>query len=378
MSFSSPDLGKGKSFMRHCLYAAILLVSFPSLSPAGPLTVCTRRQLVKLNDQIEGCVVDLTWNHAIRSNRFWSEALGQKRDMYVYLPPGYDGTTKYPLMIWLHGMVQDEKDFLTLVPAFDKAIANGQLPPMVIAAPDGSITGRPSFIHAGSFYINSRAGRYEDYVIQDVYPYLMANFAIRPEHEAHVMAGASMGGFASFNLGIKHRDCFKIVVGIMPPLNLRYLDCKGKHMGDFDPNCWSYADRYRPHTTVGCFFHVFHVQEKHLIEPLFRGTRQSIPPQIARENPIEMLDAYGVKPNDLSMFIGYGAKDEFNIDAQVESFVHVARQRGIEPRVVVDPEGRHNSESGVKMMPEFAAWMTPLLSPYAPKLARRAPVIPEP
>ena len=37
----------------------------------------------------------------------------------------------------------------------------GRLPPMIIAAPDGTIQGRAA-INAGSFYINSEAGRYGD------------------------------------------------------------------------------------------------------------------------------------------------------------------------------------------------------------------------
>ena len=73
-----------------------------------------------------------------------------------------------------------------------------------------------------------------------------------------------------------------------------------------------------------------------------------------------------IKPGDVELYIGYGGKDEFNIDAQVESFLFFAKKRGIEPYVVLDPKGRHRSETGRKMMPEFAAWLTPLIEPFAP------------
>jgi len=39
-------------------------------------------------------------------------------------------------MIYLHGFSQDEQSFLDLVPLIDKAIVRGQLPPMIVAAPD--------------------------------------------------------------------------------------------------------------------------------------------------------------------------------------------------------------------------------------------------
>ncbi len=351
---------------RSCL--SILLVTMTvSCARAGTFTISTKNQIVRLNGKMCGCVVDFTANHC-RDNRFWSDALCHKREMYVYLPPGYDPAERYPIMIWMHGFIQDEKNFLDLAPIFDKAIACGQLPPMIIACPDGSIGGRPSVLQAGSFYINSEAGRFEDYMIVDVWNFLNSNFSIRPEPEAHVLAGGSMGGFGAYNLAIKHRDCFKVVAGFLPPLNMRYADCHGRYMSKFDPDCVGIQERYRPHATIGCFFGVVHIQEKHLIDPLFGKERQAAVFSIARENPMEMLDAYGVKPTDLSMFIGYGGRDEFNLAAQVESFLDFAKKRGFEPYVVYDPKGRHNTETGIKMMPEFAAWITPLIKNYAPPL----------
>src|SRR5436305_1252541 len=78
--------------------------------------------------------------------RIWSEALGEGRDLYVYLPPGFDPRQCYPVVFWLHGIGQDEQSFLTdgVAEIFDRAIACGQLPPVIVVAPDGSRLGRPS------------------------------------------------------------------------------------------------------------------------------------------------------------------------------------------------------------------------------------------
>ena len=66
----------------------------------------------------------------------------EKRDLYVYLPPGYTPDKKYPLGIFLHGNSQDEQFFITKpVQLFDEAIACGKLPPVIVVAPDGSIPG---------------------------------------------------------------------------------------------------------------------------------------------------------------------------------------------------------------------------------------------
>src|ERR1022692_2110852 len=69
-------------------------------------------ELQRVNRSIRGQVLDFTNNHG-HDRRIWSAALGAKRDLYVYLPPGYDGVKKYPLVIFLHGASQDEQVFLT-------------------------------------------------------------------------------------------------------------------------------------------------------------------------------------------------------------------------------------------------------------------------
>ncbi len=348
----------------------IASLSFLSLfgltASAGTIRLGAKYEVVRLNEKIAGSVVDFTNNHRV-DRRFYSEALGEKRDMYVYLPPGYDGTKQYPLMFWLHGVIQDEKDFLSITPIFDKAIVCGDLPPMIVASPDGSIKGNSSLFSGGSFYLNTQAGRFEDFLVVDCWNFVVTHFLVRPEPEAHILAGASMGGFAAFNLGIKYRDRFKVVAGIMPGLNLRYVDCHGRYFADFDPNCTGYSDRYRPHYAIGRFAGgLIVVKQAHMLGPLYSGDRREIAQQVGRESPIEMLDAYDLKPGQLSMFIGYAGKDEFNLDAQAESFLYAAAQRGITPKAVVVPNGRHNSETGLRMMPALAEWLKPQIAPYAP------------
>src|SRR5205814_2302337 len=139
--------------------------------------------------------------------------------------------------LFLHGFAYDEHSFLDMVDLFDKAIACGSFPPAIVAAPDGSVRGRATILNGGSFYVNTRAGRFEDYIMQDVWAFLHRHYPIRPECEAHVLSGGSMGGFGAYNLAIKHRDRVGVVAAIFPPLNLRYLDCHGRYFADFDPNC---------------------------------------------------------------------------------------------------------------------------------------------
>src|SRR5262249_61079320 len=86
----------------------------------------------------------------------------------------------------------------------------------------------------------SRVGRFEDYVMHDVLSFTFSNFPIRPEREAHVAAGLSMGGYGAFVHAINHRETFGTVVGVFPPLNLRWLDQQGRYLAPSAPNNWGW------------------------------------------------------------------------------------------------------------------------------------------
>ena len=58
------------------------------------------------------------------------------------------------------------------------------------AAPDGSLKGRVTLTQPASFWANSRAGNFEDYVMTDVWGFLMGSFPVLPEREAHALGAA--------------------------------------------------------------------------------------------------------------------------------------------------------------------------------------------
>lgn len=345
-----------------CLFGAIVASTVaPGMGSAKPLF--QKNQLQMVNCKLHGQVLDFTRNHG-HDHRLWSAALCSKRDLYVYLPPGYDGVKPFPLLIWLHGFSQDEQSFLSFAPIFDEAIASGKFPPVVLAIPDGSIRGKTSMINAGSFFLNSNAGRFEDFIMSDVWPFLFENFALRPEREAHAFAGASMGGFSAFNLGIKHRDQVGVVAGILPLLNLRYADCHGRRFANFDPDCQGWVECYRPFAYSGRIMHIIPVFQARAMRPL--TTRPPARDYISSENPIEMLHAWNVQTGELAMWVGYGTRDAFNVDAQSEGFIWHAQQRGIVVDASVICRGAHDRITAKKLFAPLSQWLGQRLGPYAP------------
>jgi pimeloyl-ACP methyl ester carboxylesterase len=320
----------------------------------APPALAASRHLDRVNAKLHGRVVDFTHNHGA-DHRIWSPALGQKRDLYVYLPPGFDPNRRYPLSIFLHGAAQDEQFFLQAqVENFDRAMAEGRLPPTIIAAPDGSLRGRAKLLKPATFWANSRAGNFEDYLMTDVWDFLMESFPILPQREAHALVGASMGGSAAFAQAIKHRDRVKIAMGFMPLLNLRYVDCHGHYRSPFDPNCTALRETMHPHEALGRR-KIFTLRFGDLFGPLFGNGPEAVA-GISGINPLELMERSDLQNGELDLFVAYGGKDEFNVAAQVESFLYCARQRGIEVAVAYDPAGRHDLATGLRLQPYAMQW----------------------
>jgi S-formylglutathione hydrolase FrmB len=359
---------EGMSVVRRSLGAVLVFIiwtpSTPAVFPLGWFR--SAQTLDEINRKLHGKVLDFTFNHGC-DRRIYSAALDAKRDLYVYLPPGYDPSQKYPLVFFLHGFSQDENTFLKFVTQFDQQIACGHLPPLIVVAPDGSIRGRATLLNGGSFYVNSKAGRFEDYIMRDVWEFMHRRFPIRPEREAHVMLGGSMGGFGAYYLSIKHRDRIGVVAAVFPPLNLRYLDCHGRYFSNFDPNCYSWRTRIRYFAPIGRYYGgLVTIREHRLIRPLY-GLSRDATAVLAPNNPVEMLESYNVQPGELEMFVGYVGRDEFNLDAQVESFLYFARCRGLQVSSVYLPDGKHSIESARKLLNPLLIWLSPRIAPYSPQ-----------
>jgi S-formylglutathione hydrolase FrmB len=315
-------------------------------------------------DGLAGTLLDFTANHGA-DRRIWSPALGERRAVYVYLPPGFDGRTPLPAGLWLHGLGQSEKGFADVAPLFDAAIRCGKLPPIILAAPDGSIQGRPTLVRTGSFYVNSAAGRFADYIVDDVWHGLVrANFPVKPDRRSHVLAGASMGGFGAYHLGLTRKAEFGVLVGVFPPLDLTYADCRGRFLGEFDAFCRGVRTEFPRNEVVGRFG-PFAVRSSRLTDPLVGGRRADLDERsafIRAVNPADLLDVSDIRPGEFDLWVGYGTRDEFNASGTVQSFAERCRARGFQPDVVVLPDGRHNRATAQALFPAAADWLRPRLA----------------
>jgi S-formylglutathione hydrolase FrmB len=319
------------------------------------------QQVQHVNRKMQGQLIDFTCSQGT-DRRLWSPALQQRRSLFVYVPPGFDPSKKYPLALFLHGAAQDEQFFLqTQVQLFDQAIVAGILPPVIIAAPDGSPHGRASLLAPATFWANSRAGNFEDYLMTDVWNFLMSAFPIRPEREAHAIVGASMGGSAAFALAIKHKERVKIAIAFMPLLNLRYVDCHGRYRTSFDPDCFALRSEMHGLEALGRR-RFFVLRFNDLFAPMFGRGPEALA-GLSSINPLELMERCQLRDGELDLYAAYGCRDEFNVAAQVESFLYCAQQRGITVTVDRDPAGKHDLATGRRLLPKALLWAAPRVPP---------------
>jgi S-formylglutathione hydrolase FrmB len=136
------------------------------------------------------------------------------RDLYLYLPPGYDASAaRYPVIWCLSGFTGRGRMLLNdgtwepgLGDRMDALLASGRAKPAILAMPD-------CFTHlGGSQYVNSPAlGRYEDYLVEELVPLVDSRFRTRADAGHRGVTGKSSGGFGAISLGMKHPDVFSAV-----------------------------------------------------------------------------------------------------------------------------------------------------------------------
>ncbi|MFN4258261.1 MAG: alpha/beta hydrolase [Gemmataceae bacterium] len=338
----------------------LLWAVLPAAAPAQLLRGWRYRHAQKI---LHGCVVDHT-DHNDGDYRIWSPTLCQKRSLYVYLPPGYDPCQQYPLIVWLHGFMENERAFPDRVlPPLDQAIVEGRMPPAIIAAPSGAIPGRP-----GSMFLNTNYGRYEDYVVHDIMEFLFQHYPIRPEREAHVLMGLSSGAWAAYCIAIRHRDLFGNVVGILPPLNPLYLDCHCRYRNrDFDPCCWAQRTELRRRFELVGIYYGLPITFYRQFAPYWGWGDKGLA-RVSDETALYLLDRHDVQPGELNMLAAYIRQDNLNVDAQVESFLYYARCcKGLCVDVIYRLKGGgHNIRTGLQFLPKIADWIGLQLAPFHP------------
>ncbi len=139
---------------------------------------------------------------------------GEWRHALVYTPAEYDNAKnakkRYPVLYLQHGMGEGETSWALqgkMQHIMDNAIASGEAVPMLVVMESGDI--KQPF--GGG---NNSAGRSEygasfyPVLLNDLIPYIDANFRTKADRENRAMAGLSWGGHQTFDVVLQNLDKF--------------------------------------------------------------------------------------------------------------------------------------------------------------------------
>ncbi len=177
---------------------------------------------VKLSDQ-RGTIEKFTYE----AHDYTGDGSVYEKAAFVYLPYGYDASRTYDLLILCHGIGGSEYEWgmtgedSRVKRIMDSLIMAGEIRPFIVVTPNGRAGKKPDYT---AFY------RFDEELRNDLLPALAEKYAVDVTDRSRcAMAGLSMGGMQTINLGIgKCLDLFSAfgAFSACPTTNVSSLTAK--------------------------------------------------------------------------------------------------------------------------------------------------------
>jgi S-formylglutathione hydrolase FrmB len=274
------------------------------------------------------------------------------RRLPIVLPPDYARSERrYPVIVGVTGftgkgimLLNEDAWQPNLVQRLERLYAEG-MAHAIFVLPDCFTR------YGGSQYLNSSAtGRYEDYVIDEIVPWVDANYRTIAAPEGRGVFGKSSGGYGSMILGMRHPDvfgalachsgdmCFELCYARDFPGFCDAVNKAGgvaawwnefsakvkKPTSDFEAlNILAMAACYSPDSAAPLGIGL----------PVDLHTCERIPEVWSRWlewDPVELLDRYGENLRRLRLlYMDCGTRDEFNLHFGARLMARRLAARGI-------------------------------------------------
>jgi S-formylglutathione hydrolase FrmB len=205
-------------------------------------------------------------NGKVHEDVFFSDALGVRKHVMIYLPPSYsrDAGRRFPVAYYLHGLFGSETDWLakgSIDVTADSLFASGA-PEMILVMPDGddgwyttwadqvSYRTCADTLHVeapGRYCVEHQ--RYDDYIARDVVRYIDGHYRTIADAAHRGIGGLSMGGYGAISLALHFPDVFTAAASHSGVVSTMYT---GPHPFTAPARYASTIDEIRP--TTGTFW----------------------------------------------------------------------------------------------------------------------------
>jgi predicted alpha/beta superfamily hydrolase len=166
---------------------------------------------------------------------FRSRILDNQRAISVYLPPGYPESRRaYPLLVMHDGqnLFDPATSFIRgktwrMAEHADAAIAAGEIEPLVIAGVANAGERRiAEYTPVHDWKLGGgEAARYADMIVEELLPFLHAEYRLLPGAPHTGLGGSSLGALVSLWMGLRRPDLFGSLALLSPSVwwNHRYI-----------------------------------------------------------------------------------------------------------------------------------------------------------
>jgi enterochelin esterase-like enzyme len=149
---------------------------------------------------------------------YQSTATNSQRRARIYLPPGYSTSNKYSVLYLLHGIGGNEDEWYNGGAPhviLDNLIAAGSIKPFVMVLPNGNATGTG---------VSDGWENFTNDLLYSLMPYIEKNYSVYNDAKHRAIAGLSMGGGQSLNIGLPNVDKFPYIGGFSSAPNTKQVN----------------------------------------------------------------------------------------------------------------------------------------------------------
>ncbi|MFS1511184.1 alpha/beta hydrolase [Chengkuizengella sp. SCS-71B] len=148
------------------------------------------------------------YKRTINKEQIQSTILDDVRSLRVYLPPGYNELSSYPVIYCQDG--EQFFNFGRIATHATRLILEEDLEPVIIVGVDVKLSKRTSeYAPEGE-----RFEIYKEFFIHELLPFIEGKYPVRNHKSERIIAGDSLGGTVSLHLALDHPDLFQKVISL--------------------------------------------------------------------------------------------------------------------------------------------------------------------
>jgi enterochelin esterase-like enzyme len=178
---------------------------------------------------------------------FASHYLPNKRDLIVYVPPGYDQhpDRTYPVLY-----LQDGQNLFDPRTSFipgrtwevrehaDEAIRAGEVEPLIVVGIYNTERRLAEYTHEHNWQMGGgEAAQYGLTLTREILPFIASQYRVRTDRESTGLGGSSLGGLVSLYLGLRYATWFGKLAVVSPSVWWNHKSILG-YLNERAPEIW--------------------------------------------------------------------------------------------------------------------------------------------